>query len=188
MSGKRRPPVPPPPSRCRLSRDLGMAKGTLGQGSSREMEPKPWCGLAIQVSSEKKIQKKEKNLISRSVMPIAFTGYPPHTRQSFGEVSEESSPLCLHLVPPFVEVTVGDRGEHSIAAQADSRSGIAILRPCNPGRTCLCVTTRYGCIHEGRVESVLGVSRSACLKSRDPSCRRYLLLLLLLCVVYVPTL
>lgn len=84
---------------------------------------------------------------------------------------------------------VGDRGQHSIAAQADSRSGIAILRPCNPGRTCLCVTTRYGCIHEGRVESVLGVSRSACLKSRDPSCRRYLLLLLLLLfVVHVPTL
>lgn len=31
-----------------------MAKGTLGQGSSREMEPKPWCGLAIQVSTKRK--------------------------------------------------------------------------------------------------------------------------------------
>lgn len=41
-----------------------MAKGTLGQGSSREMEPKPWCGLAIQVSSKR---KKKKTLILQSV-------------------------------------------------------------------------------------------------------------------------
>lgn len=75
-----------------------MAKGTLGQGSSREMEPKPWCGLAIQVSTKRKKKENFNITVGVSVMPIAFTGYPPHTRQSsFGEVSEQSSPLCLHL-------------------------------------------------------------------------------------------
>lgn len=68
------------------------------------MEPKPWSGLAIRVSSKRKKNKKNKrkNLISRSVDADCIHRVPAAHQSSFGVVSEESSPLCLQLV--FVEV------------------------------------------------------------------------------------
>lgn len=66
-----------------------MAKSTLGQGMRDGTETVVWLGNTGVLE-----KKKKKTLILQSVMPIAFTGDPPHTRQSlFGEVSEESSPL-----------------------------------------------------------------------------------------------
>lgn len=88
-----------------------MAKGTLGQGSSREMEPKPWCGLAIQVSSEKKIKKKGKKLnitVGGSRLHSQGTRRTPVVVRS--SVRGELSSLPAACICRSEKMPVGDRG------------------------------------------------------------------------------
>lgn len=86
-----------------------MAKGTLGQGSSREMEPKPWCGLAIQVSTKRK-KKENFNITVGDADCIHRVPVAHQTVVVRSSVRGELSSLPAACICRSEKMPVGDRG------------------------------------------------------------------------------